>query len=167
MLLDFDEHRHCRAESLALDKPAVSFADLDAMRSVDPAMRESLRLVAPPAQIGRRAIKDTELLGYHVPKGFYVVPMLYSSHPMPEYWSRPEAFDPERFAEGRREDKSHRYARAPFGGGVHKCMGMHFAFIMVKAVMHQMLQRFSWSVDPGYEVPWNYKGMPVQLRSRR
>jgi len=78
-----------------------------------------------------------------------------------EYWSNPEQFDPERFVEGRREDKSHTYAFAPYGGGVHKCIGMHFSSVMVKAVMHQLLLKYRWSIERGYELPWDHKSMPV------
>jgi cytochrome P450 len=151
----------CRAESLALGKPAISFADLDALPSLGLVMKECIRLVAPLPQVGRRAVKDTELLGYHIPKGTYVFPMPHFNHHMHEYWSSPEQFDPERFADDRREDKSHTYAFAPYGGGVHKCIGMHFSSVMVKAVMHQMLLKYRWSIERGYELPWDHKSMPV------
>jgi cytochrome P450 len=111
--------------------------------------------------VGRRAVKDTELLGYHIPKGTYIFPMPHFNHHMHEYWSNPEQFDPERFADDRREDKAHNYAWAPYGGGVHKCIGMHFSSVMVKAVMHQLLLKYRWSIDRGYELPWDHKSMPV------
>lgn len=44
---------------------------------------------------------------------------------------------------------------------MHKCIGLHFAGIQVKAILHQLLQRFSWSVDADYEVPWDRKSLPV------
>ena len=50
-----------------------------------------------------------------------------------------DRFDPERFAADRREDKSHRYAWEPFGGGVHKCLGMGFAGLEIKAVLAAVL----------------------------
>ena len=69
---------------------------------------------------------------------------------MPELWTAPETFDPERFNAERREDRSHRYAWEPFGGGVHKCLGMYFAGAEVKAFLFRFLQDFDWSVDPSY-----------------
>lgn len=80
---------------------------------------------------------------------------------MPEYWPDPGRFDPERFTEARREDRAHRNIWIPFGGGVHKCIGLHFAGMQVKAILHQLLYRFEWSVDPSYEVPWRRKSLPV------
>ena len=77
-----------------------------------------------------------------------------------------------RIADGRREDLSHRYAWVPFGGHAHKCIGLHFAGIEVKELMHQILLRFSWTVPLGYEPPLGYgtgpnptDGLPVRLRS--
>ncbi len=76
-------------------------------------------------------------------------------------------------AEPRREDKSHRDAWQPFGGGVHKCLGMVFAGMEVTAVMHHLLRGFEWSVDPAYVPPMNNlslpfpkDGQPVDLRRR-
>ena len=92
---------------------------------------------------------------------------------MEEYWREPEVFDPERFSPERREDRSHRYAWAPFGGGVHKCLGMYFAGAEVTALMYHLLLDFEWSVDPAYVAPMNNPslpfpkdGQPVDLRRR-
>ena len=73
---------------------------------------------------------------------------------------RPAAFDPERFAPERREDRSHRFAWEPFGGGVHKCIGLHFAGLEVKAIMHRLLRGYRWSVDPGYVAPLDHHALP-------
>lgn len=83
------------------------------------------------------------------------MPILQFNHHMPELWTDPSSFDPLRFAPDRAEDRVHRYAWVPFGGGVHHCIDMHFATAVVNAVMTQLLQRYEWSVEPGYEVPWN------------
>ena len=97
---------------------------------------------------------------------------LQLSHYLPEYWSHPESFDPERFSPERREDRSHRFAWAPFGGGVHKCLGMAFSDIEVRSLLAQLLTRFRWSVPPDYvppmsnvSLPYPKDGLPVDLRS--
>jgi cytochrome P450 len=79
---------------------------------------------------------------------------------MKDVWPNPERFDPERFAEHRREDKVHRYAYLPFGTGVHKCIGMYFGGMEIKAVMHQLLQRFRLTVKPGYRMPIDWVSLP-------
>ncbi|MDQ4111562.1 MAG: cytochrome P450, partial [Actinomycetota bacterium] len=72
----------------------------------------------------------------------------------------PSVFDPERFAPHRREDKSHRMAWEPFGGGVHKCIGLYFAGLEVKSILHRLLRDYRWSVSPGYRAPLDNSSLP-------
>lgn len=150
----------CRAESLALGTVTPSYADLDGLGSLDLVMKECLRIVSPVPVMARRAVRDTEVQGHFVPAGTYAAVVPHFTHHMPQYWPEPERFDPERFAEHRREDKVHRYAWEPFGGGVHKCLGMHFAGAEIKAIMHHLLLRFDWHVDPKYVAPLNFTSLP-------
>jgi cytochrome P450 len=150
-----------REESRALGKPVLDFEDLDKLVSLDLVMKESLRLVAPVPALPRHAVKDTELLGFHVPAGVTVMVSPDVTQHMAEYWPDPQTFDPGRFAADRREDKVHKYAWAPFGGGVHKCIGLHFAGMQVKSFLHQMLLRYRWSVPTGYEWPLDHTTLPV------
>ena len=145
--------------------------ELDALESFDLVMKECLRLVPPVPVLARRSVKETEVLGIRIPADQPVAVMLHLGHHMEEYWPQPEVFDPMRFAGHRREDKVHRYAWEPFGGGVHKCLGMAFAGSEVKLIVHQLLRRFEWTVDAAYRDRLNYHslpfpadGQPVDLR---
>lgn len=89
-------------------------------------------------------------------------------------WPDPERFDPERFAPHRREDKAHRHAYVPFGSGAHTCIGMPFGTMEVKAVLHQLLRRFTLHVERGYRMPADRTslprpgdGLPLALREPR
>jgi len=150
-----------REESFALDTPTPGYDDLDKLLSLDLVMRESLRMVAPVPSIPRRAVRDTEVLGHVIPAGSLVSISPQFTHLMAEYWPDPERFDPERFAADRREDKVHPHAWVPFGSGVHKCIGLYFGGTEVKAVMHRILRRYRWSVDPGYEMPIDWRALPI------
>jgi cytochrome P450 len=75
------------------------------------------------------------------------------THHMPEWFPEPQRFDPERFAAGRAEDQRHTHAWIPFGGGPHHCIGLRVAETQVKAIMHQLVRRYRWSVAPGYTMP--------------
>ena len=140
------------------DSPSLD--DLDTLESFDLVMKECLRLVPPVPVLARRSVKESEVLGIRVPADQPVAVMLHLGHHMEEYWPQPEVFDPLRFASHRREDKVHRYAWEPFGGGVHKCLGMAFAGSEVKLVLHQQLRRFDWTVDAGYRDRLNYHSLP-------
>lgn len=90
---------------------------------------------------------------------------------MESLWTEPRRFDPERFSPERREDKSHRCAWTPFGGGAHLCIGQLFGQLEIKAVMHQLLLNYRWSVPDDYTLPYQLvpiakarDGAPVQLQ---
>jgi cytochrome P450 len=134
---------------------------------------EALRLVAPVPSLTRQTVKDTEVLGHYIPEGTLVGVSPTVNHFAPECWTDPFRFDPERFAEPRREDKSHRLAWMPFGGGAHKCIGLHFGGLEVKLLVHEMLRAYRWSVPQSYTARWDYvslpvpaDGLPVQLMPR-
>ncbi|MCH8542870.1 MAG: cytochrome P450 [Alcanivorax sp.] len=150
-----------REESLALGKTQLDYDDLGKLHSAGLAMKEALRLCAPVPSVPRRTVRDCEFQGYHVPAGTLVSISPFFTHAMPEYWPEPEKFDPERFSEARREDKVHPYAWVPFGGGAHKCIGLHFAELQVKAVLHQLVLGFEWEVDPAYRMPLDMTSLPV------
>ncbi|MBY6414150.1 cytochrome P450 [Rhodococcus sp. BP-252] len=163
----------CRAEALALQTDSPTFQQLDELVDIDLVMKECLRLVSPTPVVARRAVKDTVVQGKYIPAGTYASVAPHFTHHMAQYWPNPEKFDPERFSAERREDKVHRYAWEPFGGGVHKCIGMYFAGAEIKTIMFHLLRRFEWSVDPNYTAPLNFTslpfpedGQPVNLRRR-
>ncbi|MCW2937455.1 MAG: cytochrome [Actinomycetia bacterium] len=150
-----------REESRALGKETLDFEDLDRLVSLDLVMKECLRLVAPVPGLPRETVKDTSVLGYHVPAGTMVTISPNVNHHIADYWPDPDRFDPERFSADRREDKIHQYAWEPFGGGVHKCIGLHFGGMEVKSVMHQVLLRYRWTVPAEYEWPLDMSTLPV------
>ncbi|UGT44656.1 cytochrome P450 [Nocardia yamanashiensis] len=142
-----------RAESRALGKPALDYADLDRLPGLDLAFREILRMHAPVGQLVRQAIADTEIQGHYIPKGTLLMAGPHTLMRSAEYWHDPDVFDPGRFEPARAEDKSHRFAWPAFGGGAHKCIGRYFGGMTVKAVLHRMLLGYRWSVPDGYRVP--------------
>ncbi len=140
----------------ALGKDRLEFADLDRLTSLDLVMKESLRLCAPVPALPRVAVKDTEVLGHHIPAGTMVSLTTFTGHYIEEYWPEPERFSPER-----RVDKVHQYAWHPFGGGVRKCIGLHFAGMQVKSILHQVLLNHSWTVPEDYTWPLDMTTLPV------
>lgn len=150
-----------RKESLALGDEPLTVSTLDRLPTLDLVLKESMRLVAPVPWMVRKTVKDTELLGHHLPEGTFVTTLAWLNHLLPEYWTDPLRFDPERFSEDRREDKSHRFAYMPFGGGVHKCIGMHFGTQEVKTIAHELVRRFEWTVPADYDVRWDPTALPL------
>jgi cytochrome P450 len=140
---------------------AVTTDLLAELSTLDMVIRESMRLVAPVHVVSRQAVKDTSILGHYVPAGTIVGVSTWLSHMLPEYWTDPLSFDPERFSPERREDRAHRYAWMPFGGGVHKCIGMVFGLNEIKTLVRSLTQRFDWSVPATYRTPWDPVSLPI------
>ena len=57
------------------------------------------------------------------------------SHRLPAVFPRPDAFEPERFAAPREEDKAAPFSFIGFGGGRHGCMGSNFAYLQARAAL--------------------------------
>ena len=149
-----------RHDAQALPDAHLGYADLAGCERTEWVMKEALRLVPPVPVVARRTVKETEVLGRRIPADRLVVVMMHLSHHLPELWPDPERFDPERFAEHRREDKAHRHAWDPFGGGVHKRLGLFFAGAEVSSILVHLLRHHRWSVDPDYRAPLSYLSLP-------
>lgn len=153
-----------REESARLGDAPLDIDALEKLETLDLVMNESLRMVTPLPFNLRQTVRDTDLLGYHVPAGTNVTIWPGLNHRLPELWTEPNKFDPERFAEPRSEHKKHRYAFAPFGGGAHKCIGMVFGQLEVKTVVHRLLRRYRLELTrPDYQPRWDNGGMPIPM----
>ncbi|MHC9295825.1 cytochrome P450 [Mycobacterium sp. LTG2003] len=160
-----------RDEAQADPSDHLTTADLtDAYPLLDAAFKEILRMYAPAGTLFRQAIKDTDVAGHYIPRKTQVAINVYASMRLADWWPEPDLFDPARFLTGADASAVHRYAFAPFGGGVHKCLGQQFADMNVKAIMHQLLRRFQWHVPAGYRPrmtwgtgPTPADGLPISL----
>jgi cytochrome P450 len=149
--------QRCRAESIAVGTPTLAYKDIDRLETLDRVMRECMRLVTAVPGLARKTVKDTEILGYRIPADTFVSVNMQGLHHLEEYWPDPDRFDPDRFAP---PGTVARNAWIPFGNGVHKCIGMHFGTMQVKAAMHQLLLNFRWSVPGDYEMPVDWSSLP-------
>jgi cytochrome P450 len=159
-----------RAESVALRQPHLGFDDVERLESLTRVMKETLRRYPPLPVIPRVATDDFEFAGYRIRKNTMVVASPIHTHHMPEWWDEPYRFDPERFTPERAEDQRHTHSWVPFGGGAHLCLGMRFAEVQIKAIMHQLVQRYRWTVPNGYVMPVQQApiskprdGLPIEL----
>lgn len=87
----------------------------------------------------RRITQDTQLGGFKLKEGDQLVVFLAGAGLDERKFENPEKFDLSR------ESKSH----LAFGGGPHRCVGMHLARIELQTVYRQMLSRLPmWRLDP-------------------
>jgi cytochrome P450 len=87
-------------------------------------------------------------------------------------WPEPERFDPQRFAEGRREEIP-KGAYVPFGGGSRTCIGMRFGQAEIGVIARRILERFTLELAPGYTLRIRQMptigprgGMPMVMHAR-
>jgi sterol 14-demethylase len=94
------------------------------------------------------------------------------THRLPEEHSRPDQFWPERFCTGH-EGKLERQALIGFGGGLHRCLGVHFAYLEMKVILARLLRRYDFELlgtdprpVPGMHTKWPDSPCRVRYRKR-
>jgi cytochrome P450 len=120
-------------------KPTVD--DLSQLRWTGAIFNEAMRLYPPVWYMARVAAADDVIDGYAIPAGACVLISAYFTQRHPEFWPEPERFNPRRFLHNE-ERSRHRCAFFPFGGGRHKCLGMHFASMEAVVVLAHLAQWF-------------------------
>ena len=150
-----------REECLAIGPAGadIAFADLDKFELTEYAFKEALRMISPVPSIPRRALRDFDFMGYHIPKGTSVSISPSYVHMMEEYWPNPHEFDPMRFTADKVKAR-HKYAWVPFGGGAHMCLGLHFAYMQTKLFMHHLLTSVRVEIADGYAPDWQAWPIP-------
>ena len=75
----------CRDESDRLGDGPLDIEALEKLETLDLVMNESIRLVTPVQWAMRQTVRDTELLGYYVPKGTNVIAYPGMNHRLEEF----------------------------------------------------------------------------------
>ncbi len=114
-------------------------------------IQETLRLYPPVYGLGRTAIDDDKIGGYHVPAKSEVVILPYITHRHPDFWDEPDKFDPDRFAPDRATSRL-RYAYFPFGGGPRQCIGNNFAMMECQLILATAAQKYRLRPVAGHKV---------------
>jgi cytochrome P450 len=131
--------------------PTPTLEELPRLTYLSQVLKETMRLYPPAWMIGRYAVEEDKIGGKRIPKGAYVYMSQYANHRDARYWPNPEAFDPERFAEGMDAERP-RYAYYPFSGGQRKCIGDHFAQMEALAIVACLFRGHDFHLDPAHAV---------------
>jgi sterol 14-demethylase len=154
------------------DRDDLTLEDLRAMSSLENAVKETLRLYPPIIMMMRRALKPFEYGGYWVPENSMLITSPAMAHRIPEVFKDPNRFDPDRFGPERDEDKKSPMGWISFGGGRHRCMGIVFAQLQLRALWSHLLRNFDFELlEPKYEPDYDRMlvgpRMPCRARYRR
>ncbi|XP_023163518.2 probable cytochrome P450 304a1 [Drosophila hydei] len=128
--------------------------DRQKMPYTEATIRENLRIeTLVPSDVPHKALEDTELMGYHIPKDTIVLPSLYAMHLDKRMWKDPENFRPERFLDDDGKLCLKKDVSLPFGAGKRLCAGETFARNMLFLMTTAMLQSFDYTLAPGDSLP--------------
>jgi cytochrome P450 len=128
-----------------------TFDDVPRLRFTEQVVSEALRLYPPAYAIGRQALTDCEIGGYHVPAGTTVYVSPWVMHRDPRWFDDPQAFRPERWA-GSLAKELPRFAYMPFGGGARICIGNRFAMMEAVLILATVARQFRLERQSGRPV---------------
>jgi cytochrome P450 len=126
-------------------------------------VRETQRLFTPIGGITPRySAEDTEIGGFHIPKGTIVSTAVWSIHHAEEsYGPTVNEFRPERW-QGEEGKSIHKFAYIVYSAGPRVCIGNNFSLLAVSDVANytnlsqqklflvKLLQKFKVDLHPGY-----------------
>ena len=131
-----------------LDGKPPTIEQLNQLPLLERVIKESMRLLAPPAYSYRVTSQAVELGPYQIQKGSTIAFSHYMTHHMPELFPNPNQFMPERWL----SINPSPYEYLPFGAGAHSCLGSHFALMSMKIALAAVLQRFRLTVIPNSRI---------------
>lgn len=139
-----------------LEGEAPTVEQLDSLPILDTVVKESMRLLsATPFLFFRRNQTSVELGGYELPPGASIVLSPLITHHLPEIFSDPDSFKPERWRDG----KPGPYEYLPFGAGPRTCLGAPFAGISLRVMLAMIVQRFRIRVTRDADISYQARGI--------
>ncbi|HQS68193.1 MAG TPA: cytochrome P450 [Novosphingobium sp.] len=149
----------------------LSWEHAIAMEKMDLALRETERLHPVAYMLSRKANADIVREGYTIRKGEFVLLAPSVSHRMEETFPNPDAYDPERFNPANPNAQTTSNSLIGFGGGVHRCAGVNFARMEMKALLVILLQNFDMElmdeVKPIAGASTYWPAQPCRVRYKR
>ncbi|GAA3629842.1 cytochrome P450 [Lentzea roselyniae] len=111
----------------------VTFDDVPKLTHLARVANEVLRKY-PLWLVMRRTAEEVELGGIRLAPGTEVILSPHTMHHDPAHFPDPERFDPDRWTPERAKHLP-KGAFVPFGGGIHHCIGNHFALTEITIVV--------------------------------
>ena len=126
----------------------VEESDIDNLPYLQAIMKETLRLHPPiPFLVPRKAIRDTNFMGFDIPKNTQVLVNAWAIGRDPDVWDDPLSFKPERFIGTKIDYNGQHYELIPFGAGRRMCAGVPLAHRVLHLILGSLLHKFDWELD--------------------
>ncbi|GFY97157.1 cytochrome P450, family 90, subfamily D, polypeptide 1 [Actinidia rufa] len=128
---------------------------------------ETLRMGNIIVGVMRKAMKDVQVKGYLIPKGWCVLTYFRSIHLDEDFYDWPHQFNPWRWQDKEMSNCSF----TPFGGGQRLCPGLDLARLETSIFLHHFVTQFRWVAEADSIVNFPTvrmkKRMPVWVKRRR
>ena len=167
---DLQEEIYKEIKDTIGDKP-LQWQDLQKMTLMNNTIRETLRMHHPLHSVFRKVIHDLPVPGtkYVVPAGHFVLASPGWSMTHEEFFPNSQHFEPHRWdklggagggfkkennADENEETVDYGFGKIskgvsspylPFGGGRHRCIGEHFAYTQLGALLVTFIRNFKWT----------------------
>ncbi len=115
---------------------------------MDCVIKESMRVLPASAYSQRINVEAVDLGPYRLPRGTGIVFTPLVTHRLPELYTNPNCFLPDRWLTLRPSP----YAYHPFGAGARMCIGGPLALVIMRVALRRILSRFRLSVVDGTNV---------------
>ena len=167
-------NRHLIEENQSIGAAEYSLESLKNATFSNCCFQEALRYYSPLPTITRTVTEATKLGNITFSENSSVSIMLHSLNFSKSNWPDPMRFRPERFLARLNDPKNNNFGLLPFGGGAHKCIGLHFSRWLTISILHKVYQRYEIYSVERYKTKYRQypmsaiaDGLPVYLNPRR
>ncbi|KAJ6678701.1 CYTOCHROME P450 26 [Salix viminalis] len=108
-------------------------------------INETLRVANIINAVWRKALKDVEIEGILIPKGWCVLASFSSVHMDEENYENPYEFDPWRWEKTGASVKNNCFT--PFGGGQRLCPGLELSRLEISVFLHHLVTTYRWDAE--------------------
>ncbi|KAF5285132.1 hypothetical protein FQA39_LY16821 [Lamprigera yunnana] len=132
----------------------ITYEAIWELKYFDQAIDETLRIHPPVPTLPRVCVKNYKIPDTNVviDKGTNVSIPILGLHYDAEIYPNPDEFDPDRFSEEKKKERSS-FVFLPFGAGPKTCLGMRFGLTQIKLGLLLLLARYRFVVNAKTKVP--------------
>ncbi|KAL1354886.1 3-epi-6-deoxocathasterone 23-monooxygenase CYP90C1 [Arachis hypogaea] len=122
-----------------------AWTDYMSLQFTQNVISETLRMANIVNGIWRKAVKDVEIKGYLIPKGWCVMASLTSVHLDSNNYENPFKFDPWRWEKIGAAASNNCFT--PFGGGQRLCPGLELSRLELSIFLHHLVTTYRWVAE--------------------
>ena len=120
----------------------IDMEKLEQLKFLKLCLKESYRLLPTIPGVARTLQRDMVLSNYLVPKNTLVFCNFMVTCRLPQYFAKPDEYDPSRWERNGKLKNDLAFCLLPFGHGVRKCIGHNFAELEIYVAIAKLIRSF-------------------------